>query len=295
MLRPCRRRGFSLIELLVVLAIVAVLIGLLLPAVQKARESAANSQCRNNLKEMGLALHCFHDLYRQLPAGYYPSGTFGYTGWQLQLLPYLDQVSLWEECRSYLKANPSKTDTKGYAARGYAMKTFICPSNSRPVTREYKGLAYELTSYLGNAGTSSIHPVSSDGVLYSSSNISVSDIRDGASNTIAVGERPATGDLFYGWGFAPYGNGAGDGDTVLGSHDTALAVIQGDQAANVGLRQPRQPHNTTEIDGAHFWSFHTGGANFLYCDGSVHFLLYSANSVFPQLCTRAGREIFALP
>jgi prepilin-type N-terminal cleavage/methylation domain-containing protein/prepilin-type processing-associated H-X9-DG protein len=295
MLRPCPRRGFSLIELLVVLAIIAILIGLLLPAVQKVREAAAQTQCRNNLKQMGLALHCFHDLNLQLPSGFYPSGMFTYTGWQLQLLPYLDQGSLWDQCRGYLQANPGNTDASSYPARGYVMKMFICPSNTRPLTTQYQGLTYELTSYMGNAGTSSIHPISSDGVLYSSSNISFSDIHDGTSNTIAVGERPATGDLLYGWGFAPYGNGAGDGDTVLGSHDTALALMQGDVATNVGVRQARQPNGSQQLDGAHYWSFHNGGANFLFCDGSVHFLSYSANNIFHQLCTRAGSEVFSLP
>ncbi|MGH7222446.1 MAG: H-X9-DG-CTERM domain-containing protein, partial [Gemmataceae bacterium] len=97
-----------------------------------------------------------------------------------------------------------------------------------------------------------------------------------------------------GWGFAPYGTGAGDGDTVLGSQDTAFAVTIGDMATNIGLRQPTQPNTTAEIDGAHFWSFHNVGANFLFCDGSVHFLPYAAESVFYQLCTRTGGEVFAV-
>jgi prepilin-type processing-associated H-X9-DG protein len=176
------------------------------------------------------------------------------------------------------------------------MSMFICPSNTRPPTINYGGVNYELTSYMGCAGTTSNFPVSGDGVLYLNSAVKLVQITDGTSNTIAVGERPVTGDLYYGWGFAPYGNGAGDGDTVLGANDTYLATILGDLPTNVGLQQPRQPPNSTsEIDGAHYWSFHTGGANFLYCDGSVHFLPYSASSVFPALCTRAGGEVFSAP
>ena len=292
---PRKERAFTLIELLVVIAIIAVLVGMLLPAVQKVREAAANSQCQNNLKQMGLALHKYHDTNGGFPSGFYPSGTFALTGWQLQLLPNLEQEPLYKQSYSYLQANPGATDTSAFPAVAFQMKVYICPNNVRPPIFNYGGVNYELASYMGNSGTSSNNPISGDGVLFSASQVTFASILDGTSNTIAVGERPCTGDLYYGWGFAPYGTGAGDGDTVLGSQDSVLAVIMGDVATNVGLMMPSQPSGTSEIDGAHYWSFHFGGANFLYCDGSVHFLNYAANSVFPQLCTRNGGETFAMP
>jgi prepilin-type N-terminal cleavage/methylation domain-containing protein/prepilin-type processing-associated H-X9-DG protein len=290
-----RRSAFTLIELLVVIAIIAILIGLLVPAVQQVREAANRAQCENNLKQFGLALHSYHDVYHRFPSGYYSSGQFTYTGWQLQLLPHLEQEPLWTLSSTYLKTNQGNTDSNSFPAAGYDMALFVCPSNNHPPTYVYAGVTYELTSYMGVTGTTSNSPVSGDGVLYANSKVRLTDILDGTSNTVAVGERPTTGDNYYGWGFAPYGTGAGDGDTVLGSKDVALAAAMGDLSTNVGLLPPRQPGNTAEIDGAHFWSFHIGGAQFLFCDGSVQFLAYSANSVFPQLCTRNGKEVFTLP
>ncbi len=300
------RTAFTLIELLVVIAIIAILIGLLLPAVQKIREAAARIKCGNNLKQLGLALHNYADTYGWFPAGFYnplvttPSlpasqALFTNSGWQLQLLPGLEQQTLWNPCYAYLQANPGNTFTNAFPACGYPLASFICPSNPRATIAPYDGVNYELTSYQGCAGTTS-GPPSRDGILYCNSQVTFVGITDGTSNTIAVGERPCTGDLYWGWGFSESGfSGYGDGDTVLGSKDFAMALAAGDAATNVGLLPPLQPNDTGELEVAHYWSFHPGGANFLYCDGSVHFLAYSANSVFPYLCTRSGGEVFTLP
>jgi prepilin-type N-terminal cleavage/methylation domain-containing protein/prepilin-type processing-associated H-X9-DG protein len=289
---PSRRKAFTLIELLVVIAIIAILIALLVPAVQKVREASARTRCINNLKQMGIALHAYHNANKVFPSGYYASGIFTYTGWQLQLLPYLDESTLWANSYSYLQTHEGNTDNNSFPAVDFLMPLFICPANTRPISDTYANVHYEITSYMGVTGTHSNNPISGDGVLYSGSQVHLTGITDGSSNTVVVGERPCTGDLYYGWGFAPFGTGAGDGDTVLGSDDTALASAMGDLTTNVGLLPQRLPHDTAEIDGAHFWSFHPGGANFLFCDGSVHFLPYAANSIFPALCTRAGNENF---
>lgn len=289
-----QRAGFTLIELLVVVAIIAVMLGLLLPAVQKVRETASRTKCVNNLKQMGLALHNYEIQNEHFPAGYYQFGMYTYTGWQLQLLPYVDQMNMWNESVAYLSGNQSDTDFNSYPAVNYPLPLFICPTNTRPTIDVYNSVSYEITSYMGCSGTVS-NSASPGGLLYYNASVTIGQITDGSSNTIAVGERPCSGNLFWGWGFAPYGTGYGDGDTVLGSNDAYLAVDCSDLATNVGLQAPSEPYNTGAIDTAHYWSFHDGGANFLFCDGSVHFLSYSAESVFPALCTIAGGETVALP
>jgi prepilin-type processing-associated H-X9-DG protein len=179
------------------------------------------------------------------------------------------------------------------------MPNYVCPSGARQslCSAAAGGLTTDvsITWYLGNAGTSSNSPISADGPLYADSKVRMSDITDGTSNTLLVGERPPTGDLIFGWCFASYGSGVSDGEVILGARDVALAGFFGDVSTNVGLRAPLNPNDTARIDGAHWWSYHTGGVNFLFCDGSVQFLQYSADVVLPQLSTRAGGEAFSIP
>ncbi|WP_171471687.1 DUF1559 domain-containing protein [Frigoriglobus tundricola] len=305
------RRGFTLIELLVVIAIIAVLIGLLLPAVQKVREAAARMSCSNNLKQMGLALHNYHDNNQYLPAGYnsiqVSFKTWQGTGWTTSLLPHLEQSNLYNQVQAYCTANPGLGNSDSCPTYGFKMKQYICPSNARPPVA-YDGVG-ELTSYLGVAGTVSGFPApTADGVLYASvasSNAgargpTIVAITDGTSNTLAIGERPCTGDLNWGWGFGAYGVSYiyGDGDVILGSNDVGVITnsSSGDPTTNVGFKAPINPATTGQQDVAHFWSFHTGGANFLFADGHVQFMNYSLPAgTFAAMCTRANGEVVTMP
>ncbi|QJW98371.1 DUF1559 domain-containing protein [Frigoriglobus tundricola] len=299
--RPTTRHtAFTLIELLVVIAIIAVLIGLLLPAVQKVREAAARMKCANNLKQIGLALHNYHDANGTLPYGaYYPQSLqgFGFSTWQLPLLPYLEQQPLWDQCLAWSQANPGRPAylDNTFPAYGPVVQTYACPSNTRPATVSSFAVTASLSSYQGCAGTYTYNPNaqhvnSSDGVLYGNSRVRLTDITDGTSSTAAVGERPATGNLQIGWALLPWLP-----DGILGSRDVGFAGICSDLPTNVGLRPQRVPGDTAYLDAAHFWSSHPGGANFVYADGSVHFLPYAADDILPALCTRAGGEVFVQP
>src|SRR4051794_15993621 len=129
------RRGFTLIELLVVIAIIAVLIGLLLPAVQKIREAAARLQCQNNLKQMGIALHSYHDSVGSLPPGVtsdvapYGSGGGGGSGWMVYLLPYVEQVALYQKW-DFKSGNSGHTNATNMAlVDGAQLKVYRCPAD----------------------------------------------------------------------------------------------------------------------------------------------------------------------
>ncbi|MBN9520867.1 DUF1559 domain-containing protein [bacterium] len=301
-----RASAFTLIELLVVIAIIAILIGLLLPAVQKVREAAARTTCINNLKQHGLGLHNYHDANGVLPMGYsqYTSAApyEGAWSWMAFILPYIEQGNVWNMAKTFATGGGTNWYAWYNPACAVQQKMFTCPSDSRgpqQFTADPGIKAQSLTGYLGNAGTTS---TSMDGVLFYNSKIKLVGITDGTSNTLLVGERPPNSNLEFGWYFAAYGyDGRGTGDCVMSSNDLAIAdyfitnysaspnlPCNGTNAQKIGL-QPGNPN--VGCDAAHYWSFHTGGSLFLMGDGSCRFVRYSSNSVIPAMSTRAGGEV----
>ena len=150
-----RRRGFTLIELLVVIAIIAVLIALLLPAVQQAREAARRSQCTNNLKQIGLALHNYHDVYNTFPAGYIDQGVAanrGHYSWTSAILPYIDQAPLSNLMR--VGDVPLSTNlTNNLTAMQTPLSGFACPSNPAPSLNDAALPAANARAIQDSAGT----------------------------------------------------------------------------------------------------------------------------------------------
>jgi prepilin-type N-terminal cleavage/methylation domain-containing protein/prepilin-type processing-associated H-X9-DG protein len=287
------RRAFSLVELLVVIAIIGVLIGILVPAVQKVRAAALRSQCADHLRQIGIALHNYHSVGHRLPPGCsYQGGAdpFPLMSWMTRSLPYLEQESLWGQAISAFAQDKWFENPPHRPILGHVLPIFTCPSDTR--TEQpwvFPGFEVALTSYLGVEGRDQIRK---DGVLYLDSKVRFADIVDGLSNTLMVGERPPSADGHLGWWYAGSGQSYdGSADTVLGVNE--LNVSQSGYPTGPSTFGPGQIDN--QGDCLHYWSLHPGGANFLFCDGSVHFISYDAAAIMPALATRAGREIVTPP
>ncbi|HEY1187497.1 MAG TPA: DUF1559 domain-containing protein [Gemmata sp.] len=290
--RPTPRAAFSLVELLVALAILAVLIALVASAVQKARASAARLRCLNNMRQIGTALHHHHDVSKSFPIGMRRDGDpYPYLTWLARLLPHLERADLWAQTQSEYQRDSRFYAAPRHAPSAEAVSAFVCPSDGRAAGVVKEGFSVAFTHYLGVSGSAL---GAQDGVLLLNRAVALGDIRDGASNTLAVGERPPSPDSRWGWWYA------GVGQEFTGDADMLLSA----RGARMTFRTPTcafdsYPFRVGSVDNIcdifHFWSSHPGGANFAFADGSVRFLSYSANDVLPALATRAGGEGAAVP
>ncbi|HEY1378498.1 MAG TPA: DUF1559 domain-containing protein [Gemmataceae bacterium] len=294
------RRAFTLLELLVVVAIMAVLVGLLLCAVQRVREAAARAKCQNAVRQLALGLHQFHDANGALPAGHrtlFNRDVLPFSGWTLSVLPYVEQQVLYEQARASYRKLPLPWFNPPHGGMSTVVPAFLCPSDYRVVTPQISGRSKRLvafTSYLGVAGKST---QAKDGVLYQDSRTNLLAVADGTSTTLLLGERPPSADFQHGWWYAGIGQRfTGSGDLILGVREPNLLPIVSGSKCGPG-NYPFMPAGgfSDQCGMFHFWSPHPGGANFAFCDGSVRFLSYSANDVMPALATRAGGETIAVP
>jgi prepilin-type N-terminal cleavage/methylation domain-containing protein len=288
-----RRKAFTLVELLVVISIIGLLIALLLPAVQAARESARRCSCCNNLKQVGLAAQLHHNTYGRLPAGWdgYDAGgrpwAMGYPGWgwAARILPFLEQANVE---KNLINFKLPVTDPANDLARVFSIGTFRCPSDTGeksflnadphapgggPLPREFAA-----ANYVGVWGTQDMHvcnslgpgnPCRSDGSFFHNSDLRFADIVDGLSQTFLVGERSSRLDYSTWVGIQP------------GYEDSATRI----------LGTASYPPNTSVSDAYNFSSLHPSGTHFLLADGSVRIIAETIDmAAYHALCTRSGSD-----
>ncbi len=254
------RSGFTLVELLVVIAIIGVMAGLLLPAVQAARESARRTQCQNNLRQLGIGLLRYHDQHGAFPVGCFEWRPRGNTtnrqlAWSAYLLPYIEQQPLFNR----LDMSKPFDDPVNSEAASTTVSIYVCPSADTTYAKKEstRGTAH-YGGIIGERITSPNNPFK--GVMLYEQAISIPEIRDGTSFTLIVGE-----DSRF-----------PDGEWINGRNIF-------DQAYAINAAPERENDIRSE---------HPRGANGLTCNGSVHFLSEEMDlEVLAALCTRAGGEV----
>ena len=287
-------RGFTLVELLVVIAIIGILIALLLPAVQAAREAARRSQCSNNLKQIGLALHNYHDVYKRFPTGSHNGAVYPkprpkfpkHWDWLTQLLPFVEQQNIYDQI------NFKKDYSEVHAANNAAMKqhvdSFLCPSVPGLPTltsccKDLPGVQDASVSSYAATATDLLEHASQEnatGVIYLLSNTSIAHVRDGTSNTFVASESYTDYDVGLKATWGP--NYCPNSQCYLGRMWAFGSLL----TTKHGINQ-REGRSKSGID-----SLHPGGAQFVFADGHVQFLSESIDQqLLGALTTRAEGEI----
>lgn len=307
---PRSRRAFTLIELLVVIAIIAILMGLLLPAVQKVRDAAARMSCQNNLKQIGIAMHMHHNDKGSLPPG---DGEYSAKAkarsWMVLLLPYVEQSAIYDRIqpeKTMLDDTPASGGDPNVTNRRLIqqnIKVVLCPSDKdaetpRPRSDAAGGINLALTSYASNVGDHQnvgglgapnppFPPYGNGSNLLTNTRgvitrygvgVAFSEINDGLSNTFLVGEVVPGWCDWQDWGHQSFA--------------TTAWPINHQNAAFAAGALLSNDHNNCIV----FRSKHTAGANFLFGDGSVRFVVAEIDgAVYRAAASRSGGETYPAP
>ena len=318
------RRGFTIVELLVAIAIISVLMALLLPAVQAAREAARKTTCKNNLHQIGLALHNYESTFGTFPFGARQQAGFG-PSWWVGILPELDQGALYNRLDMTSPGNGATIGNPVNAAAvdGVLLSPMLCPSSPVPTMLPVGNIRQTRPSYVGISGASNEDgfpetrvstccavangQISAGGMLIPNAVVRHSQVRDGLSNTIFVGEqsdfvkdvkkndRSVDGGFNIGWVC---------GTSAVGTPPTYSNLKIGPSAWNVTTIRYRPNERSYELPGIRdargannpLLSPHPGGVFCLYADGTVHFLSDSIQiRTLKALATRDDGLVIELP
>jgi prepilin-type N-terminal cleavage/methylation domain-containing protein len=282
--RGRRTGGFTLIELLVVVAIIAVLIGLLLPAVQQSREAARRLQCKQNLLQLGIALHNYHGAHRVLPPGCVDfTGPIrstiheGYRfGWLAQILPYLDEGVVFRK----LDFASSAYSEANRAVGSHQISMFGCPSSTNRGTACYAGLHHDVEAPID---------VDNHGVLFLNSSVRLTEVTDGLAYTIFIGETGGGGSYWS----------VGNHDTLRNTGTNLTPVAIANARARAGVTVDGNPADESDAAKAEralavggFGGSHADGAQFFLGDGSVRMLSSAIDtSLYRRLGHRTDGEL----
>jgi prepilin-type N-terminal cleavage/methylation domain-containing protein/prepilin-type processing-associated H-X9-DG protein len=283
--RTCKPRpAFTLIELLVVIAIIAILIGLLIPAVQKVREAAARASCSNNLHQIGVACHNYAGVKKAFPPAYSSPATYGSPGWSWGaiILPYVEQDNLYNQLNVASTFPPKSATTRGVALPNALEQTRIniyrCPSDDGPDQNPNRD-NFGTSNYRAVAGpaNSPYYYQNYDwgGVMYENSRVTFAMIKDGTSNTLLIGEARLNYDAASNTGQKACIWAVMRGlDSVAGSISISDVMWWVDDSLDGNGKYQYAINGTASQS---FSSKHPGGAYFCFADGSVRFFLDSAN------------------
>jgi prepilin-type N-terminal cleavage/methylation domain-containing protein len=316
-----KRLAFTLVELLVVIAIIGILVALLLPAVQSAREAARRMQCSNNLKQIALANHNYHDTYKVFPSANIvrvdgpttpPLRGDGWT-WHARILPFIEQSGLYDRVSSIMGTDiDGTTSTRQLlAGRDTKLAMYQCPSHPNPGSINPSKDEYQLSTYNGVCGNNTYNDDATDlitevgydsnGMFFLNSGVRIGDVVDGTSNTFLIAEvqdelrgevngsnerRMRGSDRKYCF------SGGGDGNPPTDASEYVVGM-ETDDPINANTRDATGFFNN---DGEYAGSYHPGGAQFALTDGSVRFVTETINmTIYRGLATRAGGEVVSFP
>jgi prepilin-type processing-associated H-X9-DG protein/prepilin-type N-terminal cleavage/methylation domain-containing protein len=302
-------KGVTLVEVLVVLAVISALVGLTLPAVQKVRDAAARQSCLNNLKQVGIALQSFHAAHARLPP--LPLGATNWrgdvysrqhVGWHVYALPFVERNDVWSSVEQAYARNSDPLSDAHREALAAVIRTYTCPADGRLGTAFQDATGYRAgyTSYLAVIGS---WTAVKDGCFPGRPGIRLTDVTDGTSQTIMVGERPPSATMDAGWWYTSH---PGAGLAAIDYEMTAESALDPSNPScggyvipvpdGVVIKHVYAPGSLNDNCARyHFWSPHTGGANFLFADGSVRLLPYSVSPILKDLASRNGGEVVTIP